>query len=444
MINKGRVLIVDDDAHIVQTVSRLLHDEGFDAAAAADGHNAIQQVQMVKPDVVLLELWLPVQDGMETLRQLRSEAPETVVVMMSAHGSLRAAVKAMQLGAVDYLEKPFTTSDVLHTVRRAFLQHQLIPLKAPFGQPKTPPLNGTARPSEAMSAGLRPVSICRSPSAPSLQRTLRRSVVLQGHGLQSGTKTGMVLSPLPPRQGILFRDLITRESLPADVRWVDSTHFCTSLSTGTVKANTIEHLMSALHAYQLTNILITLADEVPIMDGSALAFCQQIEAAGIVEQEALAECFVVDRCYGSSSAGPEEKSILIEPYDGFRVTYRVSYPPPIGTQEWTYEHHSGAQYHQELAPARTFGFVTDVEAMHDVGLMPGGRLNNVILLGDSRIVNTTLLRFPNEFVRHKILDIMGDFYLLGQPIRGHIRANMTGHTDNIALVRQLQTVLTAV
>jgi UDP-3-O-acyl-N-acetylglucosamine deacetylase len=180
------------------------------------------------------------------------------------------------------------------------------------------------------------------------------------------------------------------------------------------------------------------------MDGSALAFCEQIEAAGIVEQEALAECFVVDRCDLNGSAASEEKSILIEPFDGLRVTYRASYPAPIGTQEWTYEHHSGAYYRQELAPARTFGFVKDVEAMHDAGLIPGGRMNNTILLSDGCMVNTAPLRFPNEFVRHKILDIMGDFYLLGQPIRGHIRANMTGHTDNIELVRQLQTALTAV
>ncbi len=442
MISKGRVLIVDDDAHNVQTVSHLLHDEGFDTASASDGHDAIQQVQTLAPDVILLELWLPGLDGMETLRRLRSEAPETMIIMMSGHGSLRIAVKAMQLGAVDYLEKPFATGDGLHTVQRALLQRQLTP-NGHVRQPKAPPINGVAPPNGTSAADLQPASISRGPSDPLLQRTLGHSVVLQGQGLQSGAKTGLVLSPLPPHQGILFRDLITREHLPADVRWVQSTQFCTNLSKGMVQANTVEHLLSALHAYQITNVLITLEDEIPIMDGSALAFCQLIEAAGIVEQASLAECFVVDRCYRSSSAEPEEKSILIEPYDGFRVSYRVSYPPPIGVQEWTYEHHSGVQYHQELAPARTFGFVKDVEALHDAGLIPGGRLNNVILLGDGRIVNTTPLRFPDEFVRHKILDIMGDFYLLGQPIRGHIRANMTGHTDNIELVRQLQTVLTA-
>ncbi|PON10087.1 UDP-3-O-[3-hydroxymyristoyl] N-acetylglucosamine deacetylase, partial [Candidatus Entotheonella serta] len=148
---------------------------------------------------------------------------------------------------------------------------------------------------------------------------------MQGQGLQSGSKTGLVLSPLPPHHGIIFRDLITREQIPANVRWVNSTQFCTSLSKGSAKANTVEHLMSALHAYQITNLLITLGDEIPFMDGSALAFCQQLEAAGIVEQEVLAECLVVDRCYRNRSAEPGAKSISIEPYDGFRVTYRASY-----------------------------------------------------------------------------------------------------------------------
>ena len=433
MLSKGRILIVDDDAHTVETLSHLLHDEGFDTASAADGRNALELAQLLEPDVVLLELWLPGQDGMETLRRLRAEAPQTTVVMMSGYGALKVAVKAIQLGAADYLEKPFANGEVLHSVQRALLQRQIHP-DAATRTPRTR-RQGEAQPDVKAAAPLSACVPARLASAPR-QRTLRRSVVLRGQGLQSGGKTGLLLSPAPPHQGIVFCDLMTREQIPADVRWVDSTQFCTSLAKGAAQANTIEHLMSALHAYQITNACITLGDEVPFMDGSALAFCQQIEAAGVIEQEALAECFVVDQCY-SNSSDDEAKSIRIEPYGGLRITYRASYPAPIGVQEWTYEHHSGAHYRRELAPARTFGFVKDVEAMHDAGLIPGGRLNNTILLGDDGMVNTTPLRFANEFVRHKILDIMGDLYLLGRPIRGHVRANMTGHTDNIALVRQL-------
>ena len=434
MLSKGRILIVDDDAHTVETLSHLLHDEGFDTASAADGRNAIELAQLLEPDVVLLELWLPEQDGMETLRRLRAEAPQTTVVMMSGYGALKIAVKAIQLGAADYLEKPFANGEVLRSVQRAILQRQLHPEAAPrLPQARR---NGVGCGAKKM-ASPRLVCATRGLAEAPRQRTLRRSVVLRGRGLQSGGKTGLLLSPSPPHQGIVFCDMMTREQIPADARWVDSTQFCTSLAKGTAQANTIEHLMSALHAYQITNVCVTLGDEVPFMDGSALAFCQHIEAAGVIEQEALAECFVVDQCYHSCS-GDEAKSIMIEPYNGLRITYRASYPAPIGAQEWTYEHLSGAHYRRELAPARTFGFVKDVEAMHDAGLIPGGRLNNTILLGDAGMVNTAPLRFANEFVRHKILDIMGDLYLLGRPIRGHVRANMTGHTDNIALVRQLQ------
>ena len=120
----------------------------------------------------------------------------------------------------------------------------------------------------------------------------------------------------------------------------------------------------------------------------------------------------------------------------------MNYPEPIGIEEWTYEHHSGAGYHEVIAPARTFAFAQDVEQMHEAGLIPGGRMNNVILIGDGGIVNQAPMRFANEFVRHKVLDIIGDLYLLGMPIRGHVRANLTGHTENVELVRTLQAAST--
>jgi UDP-3-O-acyl N-acetylglucosamine deacetylase len=196
--------------------------------------------------------------------------------------------------------------------------------------------------------------------------------------------------------------------------------------------------MSALHAFGLTNLLVTVSDEVPIMDGSAADFCRLIGDAGIAEQDAVAESYTVERCYHLGDSSLQAKFIRLDPYDGFRVTYRASYPAPIGIQEWTYEHRDAASYCSEVAPARTFAFIKDVEAMHAAGLVAGGRLNNVILIGDANIVNTTPLHFANEWVRHKVLDIIGDLYLLGMPMRGHVRANMTGHTENVELVRQVR------
>jgi UDP-3-O-acyl N-acetylglucosamine deacetylase len=273
------------------------------------------------------------------------------------------------------------------------------------------------------------------------QRTLRRGVVIYGQGLHSGLKTGMILSPLPPNSGIIFSNIPSGETLPASIEFVESTDFCTSLQKGRSTARTIEHIMSVLHAYRISNLLIKISDEIPIMDGSATAFCQLIEKSGVTEQNCAAEEFVVDQCYHVGDITPEAKYILVEPYDGLRVSYRLHYPKPLGIQEITYEHQDGASYRHNIAPARTFAFLRDVEQMHAVGLVAGGRFNNVILIDDEKIVNSIQLRFPDEFARHKILDILGDFYLLGRPLRGHIRANMTGHTENIALVRKLRATL---
>jgi UDP-3-O-acyl-N-acetylglucosamine deacetylase len=177
------------------------------------------------------------------------------------------------------------------------------------------------------------------------------------------------------------------------------------------------------------------------MDGSALDFCQLIEQGGIEEQHTVVEEFVVDRCYHIGEIRSGTKYICVEPYNGFRVSYRLNYPKPLGIQEITYEHKDSLSYQQNIAPARTFAFLRDVEKMHALGLVSGGRFNNVILIDDEKIVNNIQLRFPDEFARHKVLDIIGDFYLLGCPLRGHIRANMTGHTENIALVHKLRATM---
>jgi UDP-3-O-acyl N-acetylglucosamine deacetylase len=341
----------------------------------------------------------------------------------------------MQCGAFDFLEKPLLPEAVVHTVQRALHQEQSA---TPQLSPCIPRQGQMAITSSMPQAASRKPHV-HAASQP--QRTLRRSLVLRGQGLQSGYKTGLILSPMPSGSGIVFRDLVTGDLVPATVEYAAAMAFCTSLHKGRVRVNTIEHLMSALHAFGLTNLLITISDEVPIMDGSAADFCRLIDDAGIAEQDAVAESYPIERCYHIGGSSLHTKFIRIDPYDGLRVTYRASYPAPIGIQEWTYEHRDAASYCCEVAPARTFAFIKDVEAMHAAGLVAGGRLHNVILIGDANIVNTTPLRFANEWVRHKVLDIIGDLYLLGMPIRGHVRANMTGHTENIELVRQLRQAL---
>jgi UDP-3-O-[3-hydroxymyristoyl] N-acetylglucosamine deacetylase len=171
------------------------------------------------------------------------------------------------------------------------------------------------------------------------------------------------------------------------------------------------------------------------MDGSAIEFCRLIEEAGIEEQDEEWSEIVIDRAYSVGDHTGE--SIRVEPAATFGVRYILNYPPPVGMQEHTYMSHGPEFFKEEIAPARTFGFLKDIEQLEKLGLVNGGRLSNCILIDNDRVINTDL-RFPDEFARHKILDIIGDFYLLGRPIRGMVTARMTGHTDNIALLREVR------
>jgi|RhiMetdeSRZDD1v2_1073273.scaffolds.fasta_scaffold120719_1 UDP-3-O-[3-hydroxymyristoyl] N-acetylglucosamine deacetylase len=454
-MGKGRILIVDDDKALVKALSGFLCEEGFNVSSTADGREALTLVRTVAPAVVLLDVWLPGMDGVETLQALQAMHADVEVIVMSGHGNIATAVHMTKLGAFDYLEKPLSLSGVFAVIKRA-LEHrerrhkadvqEPVPSQVAVLSPDSPLLSLTYC-QEAPSISPPPTCDCWRDTAPKQafghfrQRTLCRSVVLYGRGLQSGLKTGMILSPMPPYSGILFRNITTGQTMPASVDFIESTDFCTSLKQGCLTARTVEHLMSALHAYRITNVLIKISDEVPIMDGSADAFCHFIEAAGIAEQDAIMEEFIVDRCYAVGQVRTDTKFILVKPYDGFRVTYRLDYPSPLGVQEFSYEHTDSTSYRREIAPARTFAFVKEVEKMQELGLIQGGRLTNVVLIGEEKVVNSTPLRFPDECVRHKILDIIGDFYLLGRIVRGHVHANMTGHTENAALVKQLRAVM---
>jgi UDP-3-O-acyl N-acetylglucosamine deacetylase len=215
---------------------------------------------------------------------------------------------------------------------------------------------------------------------------------------------------------------------------VGSTGYATSLRANGFAVGTVEHLMAVLHSYGISNLLVKVQGEIPILDGSAVEFCNLVDEAGIQEENEEWSEVVVDRRY---QIGSEEETISIEPSEVFSVRYVLNYPKPVGVQEYTYTYRTPASFKEEIAPARTFGFVKDIEKLQQLGLVNGGKLNNCILVDDEKIINTEL-RFSDEFARHKVLDIIGDFYLLAKPIRGAITAYMTGHSDNIALLRELR------
>ena len=196
--------------------------------------------------------------------------------------------------------------------------------------------------------------------------------------------------------------------------------------------------MSALHGFGITNLLVKTDDEVPALDGSAVEFCRQIAEAGMQDQQAAVEPIEVtasDR--GRRTSG---ESIRIEPADHLIIDYTLEYPQPIGVSSVHFELTSPEAYMREIAPARTFGFVREFHKLAEMGLASGGRLDNLILVDDEKVVNTKL-RFPDEFARHKVLDLIGDLYLLGRPIIGHVVASKTGHSDNLALLRAIEASL---
>ena len=281
------------------------------------------------------------------------------------------------------------------------------------------------------------VGATEAPGPPPIpQRTLKRSVVIYGQGLQSGVKTGMILSPLPPNSGVLFGDIATGELVPAQAAYVESTGYATTLRRGLVIARTVEHIMAALHMYRISNVLVKIGGEVPFRDGSAQDFCQLIEEAGVEEQAAEAQVLRIRERHVWGREGPEHKHFIVEPASHLTITYHLQYPPPIGRQEYTFCYESPEHFKATIGPARTFGFVKEIEQLHALGRLNGGRLTNVILVDESRIINTEL-RFPDEFVRHKVLDLLGDLYLTGKFVQGKITAFLTGHTENLALVKLL-------
>jgi UDP-3-O-acyl N-acetylglucosamine deacetylase len=285
--------------------------------------------------------------------------------------------------------------------------------------------------------GIRGTEAPGHPAVP--QRTLQRSVVIHGQGLQSGVKTGMILAPMPPNSGILFGDIATGQTVPAQAAYVESTGYATTLRRGLVTARTVEHIMAALHMYRITNVLVKIGGEVPFMDGSARDFCDLIEEAGVAEQAAEAPLLGIRERYVWGRDEPDEKHFILEPASRLTITYHLQYPPPIGRQEYTFVADGPAHFKATIAPARTFGFVKEIEQLHALGMANGGRLTNVILVDESRIINTEL-RFADEFVRHKVLDLLGDLYLTGKFVQGKITAYLTGHTENLALVKFLLTL----
>lgn len=271
------------------------------------------------------------------------------------------------------------------------------------------------------------------------QRTLKNVIRATGVGLHTGEKVQLTLRPAHPGTGIVFRrvDLDPPVEIKADPYAVHDTRLSSCLEKDGARVQTVEHLMSALAGLGVDNVRIDVsAPEVPIMDGSAGPFVFLLQSAGIEEQDA-AKTFI--RILEPVEVRDGDKWVRFDPYNGFRVELAIEYAHPVfdASAQTVVVDFAATSYVKEVARARTFGFMQDVESMRAQGLALGGSLDNAIVMDEYRILNSDGLRYDNEFVKHKVLDAIGDLYLLGHPLIGAFSGHKSGHAMNNRLLRRL-------
>jgi UDP-3-O-[3-hydroxymyristoyl] N-acetylglucosamine deacetylase len=271
------------------------------------------------------------------------------------------------------------------------------------------------------------------------QRTLKNPVQATGVGLHTGERVHLTLRPAPVNSGIVFRrtDMQPVAELRAEPYAVQDTRLSTCLVVNGVRVSTIEHLMSAFAGLGVDNVIVELnSAEIPIMDGSAGSFIFLLQSAGIVEQPA-AKRFI--RIKKSIEVHDGDKWVRFDPYNGYKLTFTINFSHPVfaNTKQNVVVDLGEHSYIREVSRARTFGFMQEVEYMRSQGLALGGNLDNAIVMDEYRVINPDGLRFEDEFVRHKVLDAIGDLYLLGHPLIGAFSGYKSGHALNNALLRAM-------
>jgi len=275
------------------------------------------------------------------------------------------------------------------------------------------------------------------------QRTLKTLTKAVGVGLHSGQRVELTLRPAAPDTGIMFRriDLPEPVDIPVNAEAVTDTRLASTISVGQAKVLTVEHLMSACAGLGIDNLYVDItAEEVPILDGSASSFVFLLQSAGVVEQPAPKRFVrVLETVEVSEGEGENIKWARLEPYHGYKLTFEIDFRHPAvdSTGQQVVFDMSDGVYARDIARARTFGFTKDVEMLRANGLALGGGLDNAIVMDDYKVLNSDGLRYDDEFVKHKILDAMGDLYILGKPLLAAYSAFRSGHAMNNQLLRAL-------
>lgn len=275
------------------------------------------------------------------------------------------------------------------------------------------------------------------------QRTLKALTRAVGVGLHSGQRVELTLRPAPPDSGIVFRrvDLPHPVDIVVGATAVSDTRLASTLSNGDARVLTVEHLMSACAGLGLDNLLIDItAEEVPILDGSAASFVYLLQSAGVVDQDAPRRFMrIVKPVQVREGEGATQKWARLDPYHGYKLTFEIEFDhPAVDSTGQRVEFDLGSgQYARDIARARTFGFTRDVEMLRANGLARGGGLDNAIVMDDAKVLNADGLRYGDEFAKHKILDAMGDLYIVGRPLLAAYSAFRSGHGLNNKLLREL-------
>jgi len=268
------------------------------------------------------------------------------------------------------------------------------------------------------------------------QTTLAKPITVAGIGLHTGVEVNMTLRPAPENTGYIFiRTDLDNFEIPASVEYISRCNYATTLMRRGVVLSTCEHLLSALRGSGVDNCFIDLDNiEIPIMDGSSEDFVELIAKAGIMEQDAERRVFRVLKKVEFTDG---QRKMSIEPAVDYEIDCTIDFPHPFIKKQSLHLKFGNGTFGSEIASARTFGFTAEIEALRKANLAQGGSLDNAIVLTSDGMLNETPLRFDDEFVRHKILDIIGDFALLGMPIEGKITALRSGHAVHAALMGKL-------
>jgi UDP-3-O-[3-hydroxymyristoyl] N-acetylglucosamine deacetylase len=429
------IFVVDDQESILKSIQSVLTDESYRILTFTSAEALEEGLRLEQPALVLLDIWLPGIDGVEALKKLKALYPELPIVLMSGHAGIDIAVKAMKAGASDFLEKPLNLDILLEKVAA----HLAPPMGSSPGAAASLPAN-IAKLMRGEAAYLAPST--------QPQRTVCNNAVLNGVGLLSGRPTGVIISPAPVDTGIIFRTL-DGVAIPGHITALDNfdrldsgqsfTANSTVLSKGGRRIRTVEHLLAALHMMGITNASIKVDEEIPNVDGSAADFCRIIAAAGVKDQEKPRMDIVIQKNIRIGGHSDQEKYVYIEPLDGFEVMMRVDYPAPIFEQKFHFRP-SESSFEVEIAPARSFNTFENIDIAQQSGMVGSGYLNSHIIIHEGKVINTKL-NFPDEFVRHKILDLLGDLYLLGYSLRGRVVGNMTSHGINQQLALKIHEAL---